>query len=411
MQFWYVSKYAGHPELSSYLRHYSIAKYLAMQSDKEVTLIFSRSSILSKIPEVKGHFKVMDSDGFKQIILNGPAVGMGFNLKRIWSWFWFEFQFIRFTFRSRIKPDVLLVSSLSILTFLSGVFLKRMYGCTLLVEVRDIYPLTLTELSGFSKRNPFILFLQWIERKAYLNADAIISTLYAHREHVRRICPGAETKCHYIPMGFDPEIEADKMSLAITDDCRVLSETLEGKFVVGYIGSFGVSQATEVIFDAIQIMKDDPIVRFLIVGSGPEKEKGLKRVEGCKNFICVDRVPHNQVPSYVSLCDVLLNPWLDRPIYQFGVSPNKWIDYMRSAKPFIVGLRNSDPILQRAGCAESIPSEDPDELVKCIRRFQMKDREALIDMGRRGREYLENNMSYPIHAATLADIVDGLCIG
>lgn len=410
MEFWYVSKYAGHPDLSSYLRHYSISKYLNKQPDYEVTLIFSRSSILNRIPEVKGHYKEMNSDGFRQIILNGPAVGMGFNLKRIWSWFWFEFQFLRFVFLSKKKPEVLLVSSLSVLTFLSGVILKKWYGCTLLVEVRDIYPLTLTELSGFSKRNPFILFLQWIERMAYRHADGIVSTLYHHNEHVKQVCPGAERKCHYIPMGFDPEMETNDISKEAVEDCRVLAKLLQGKFVVGYVGSFGISQATDVIFDAILAMKNDQRVQFLLVGSGPEKEKGLRKVEGCQNYTSVERVPHGQVPSYVALCDVLLNPWLNRSIYQFGVSPNKWIDYMRAAKPFIVGLTNSDPILERAGCAESIPAEDSDQLVRSIQRFQMKDRATLTEMGIKGRKYLEEYMSYPVHAATLAKIVDSLCI-
>lgn len=405
MKFWYVSKYAGKPELSSYLRHYFISKYLQRKEDMDVTLVFSRSSILRVVPEVTGHFKEENSDGFRQIILNGPAVGMGFNLRRIWSWFWFEIQFIRFAIKQREKPDFLMVSSLSVLTFLSGIILKRWYGCKLIVEVRDIYPLTLTELSGFKESNPFIVFLQWIERRAYKKADIILSTLYAHKEHVKRISPGSEIKCEYIPMGYDPESELLPQALNETEDMLSVKEQLKDKFVVGYVGSFGISQATPVIFETIARFKNQTDVVFLLVGSGPDKEKGMSLIHGCENYVSVERVPSEEVLFYVGLCDILLNPWLDRPIYQYGVSPNKWIDYMRAAKPFIVSLKNEDPILINADCAFIVSSENSEELVEKINYVSQLDNKELDSKGQKGRKYLQERMSYELHADTLYQLM------
>ena len=371
----------------------------------DVTLVFSRSSILRVVPEVTGHFKEENSDGFRQIILNGPAVGMGFNLRRIWSWFWFEIQFIRFAIKQREKPDFLMVSSLSVLTFLSGIILKRWYGCKLIVEVRDIYPLTLTELSGFKESNPFIVFLQWIERRAYKKADIILSTLYAHKEHVKRISPGSEIKCEYIPMGYDPESELLPQALNETEDMLSVKEQLKDKFVVGYVGSFGISQATPVIFETIARFKNQTDVVFLLVGSGPDKEKGMSLIHGCENYVSVERVPSEEVLFYVGLCDILLNPWLDRPIYQYGVSPNKWIDYMRAAKPFIVSLKNEDPILINADCAFIVSSENSEELVEKINYVSQLDNKELDSKGQKGRKYLQERMSYELHADTLYQLM------
>ena len=405
MKFWYVSKYAGNPKYSNHLRHYFISKYLQKQGDIEVTLVFSRSSILRTLPSIKGHFDTLYSDDFRQVILNGPAVGMGFSLKRIWSWFWFELQFMRYAVKSKEKPEWLMVSSLSQLTFLSGVILKRLYGCKLIVEVRDIYPLTLTELSGFNRNNPFVVFLQWIERKAYASADIIVSTLYNHAEHVKKISPGAENKCYYIPMGYDPE-RIEIAAVAAEDDSMGLTKrSLEGKFVVGYVGSFGVSQATKVIFEAIEEMRNDSNIVFLLVGSGPEKAKGLELVSDCDNYLSIERVPSDKVQFYAQQCDVLLNPWLKRSIYQFGVSPNKWIDYMKASKPFIVGLENSDPVLEKSKSAFQIQPEDTSALVEKIREIANIDRKILKEMGQNGRAYLEAEMSYESHANTLRTLI------
>jgi len=330
---------------------------------------------------------------------------MGLNLKRIWSWIWFELQFIRYAIRSNEKPEWLMVSNLSILTFLSGVLLKKLYGCKLIVEVRDIYPLTLTELSGFNIYNPFILLLQWIERKAYVRADIIVSTLYNHSEHVKRISPGAEGKCIYIPMGYDPDNQHNSVKSPEDGDMLQLKSKLKDKFVVGYVGSFGVSQATKVIFEAIQEMQHDSRIAFLLVGSGPEKARGLKLISACDNYLSVERVPLDHVQFYVQQCDVLLNPWLRRSIYQFGVSPNKWMDYMKASKPFIVGLETSDPILEKSKCTFQIVPEDSNALVEKIREITNIDKKILREMGQNGRTFLEKEMSYEEHANALLKVI------
>ena len=56
------------------------------------------------------------------------------------------------------KPDVIIVSSLSPLPIVSAYFWSKKYKAKLLFEVRDIWPLSLIEIGGFSKLNPLVLF-------------------------------------------------------------------------------------------------------------------------------------------------------------------------------------------------------------------------------------------------------------
>lgn len=107
--------------------------------------------------------------------------------KRILSWFAFEWHLYFLDRRRLERPDVVIISSLSLLTILYGVFLKRLYGCKLVFEVRDIYPLTLTEELGISACNPLVLLLKFVEKLGYRRADLIVGTMPNLRSHVQKV--------------------------------------------------------------------------------------------------------------------------------------------------------------------------------------------------------------------------------
>ena len=70
------------------------------------------------------------------------------------------------------KPDAILYSSPALVGFLGVKYLSNEYpDARLVFEVRDIWPLTLVELGGYSPKHPFIRLLQWIEDKAYRDSD------------------------------------------------------------------------------------------------------------------------------------------------------------------------------------------------------------------------------------------------
>ena len=78
-------------------------------------------------------------------------------MRRILSWLDFEWQLLGLPKEKLQTPDVVIVSSLSLLTILNGLLWKVRYKCRLIFEVRDIWPLTVTEEGGFTSWNPFVL--------------------------------------------------------------------------------------------------------------------------------------------------------------------------------------------------------------------------------------------------------------
>jgi hypothetical protein len=113
-------------------------------------------------------------------------------------------------------------------------YLAKKCKAKLVFEVRDIWPLTLTEIGGFSMKHPFILLLQWIEDRAYRYSDRVVSNLKNSVEHM--IARGMEAeKLAWIPNGFS----RDEFSLVKPLDADVLMKLPGNKFIVGYTGTFG----------------------------------------------------------------------------------------------------------------------------------------------------------------------------
>jgi hypothetical protein len=330
---WYISKYAVSKSFGNPTRQYRLCKYLSRMG-YNISLISSYS--VPKINDVvfDHYFIETNEEGFRQFLLRGPKIGQGFSIKRIWSWILFEFFVLRlFLFSKKFqRPDVIIVSSLSIMTFLTGVLLKFKYRSKLILEVRDIWPLTLVELGGFSKWNPFVLFLSFIEKFGYRNANAIVGTMPGLSRHVANVMGKELPVCH-IPQGFDPEIlQVPKLS----ESSQKLIDALEQDyFNVVYAGTIGKANSLNIIFDAARILNTKEKVRFYFIGEGSLKQYYIDAFGSLKNVYFVPHIVNSELRIVLHSFDLLLYPVSALPIYSYGVSANKLIDYGLSGVPIL----------------------------------------------------------------------------
>ncbi len=385
-----ISKYSILPQFGAPNRQYFISKYLSRQPDAEVLLIGSKST-LAPVPDIKGLYHSVSDGHLEMVTLNGPVVDPGFNLKRLRSWFVFEYNIFRFRKRiSAFKPDVVIVSSLSILTFLSGIFLKKWLHIPLVIEVRDIHPLTIIEVGKKSPYNPAILFLKLVEKYGYRNADLIVSPLPNADEHIRTIIK-KPFQFYWLPQGVDLNFYKQPTKKISFDVIKRES----GDFIIGYAGTLGKANALDVIFEAaVSIQNTHPHIKFLFVGDGPLKDNFKEKYKNLKNIYFAPAVSKIDLQQVLAKVDVVINTWLNIPIYRFGINPNKWIDYMYAAKPMLVAFSGNKSIIDEVGCGIVVPAENTQALVKGIIQFSEMQAGDLVKMGQQGKNYLVNNLSY-----------------
>lgn len=385
-----ISKYTILPQFGAPNRQYFISKYLSQQPDTDVLLIGSKST-LAPVPCFKGLYHSVSDGHLEMVTLNGPVVDPGFNLKRLRSWFVFEFNIFRF--RERIlafKPDVVIVSSLSILTFLTGIFLKKWLRIPLVIEVRDIHPLTIIEVGKKSPYNPAIIFLKLVEKFGYKNADLIVSPLPNADEHIRTVIK-KEFNFYWLPQGVDLKFYEQPVKKLPVE----LIERKPGDFIIGYAGTLGKANALDVIFEAaVSIQKSHPHIKFVFIGDGPLKNDFREKYKNLENIYFVPAVSKIDLQQVLEKVDIVINTWLNIPIYRFGINPNKWVDYMYAAKPLLVAFSGYTSIIEEEGCGIVVPAENTGALVKGIIQFSEMPAVELEMMGKRGKHYLIGNLSY-----------------
>jgi glycosyltransferase involved in cell wall biosynthesis len=131
-------------------------------------------------------------------------------------------------------------------------------------------------------------------------------------------------------------------------------------------------------------------VAFVLVGSGAEKEHLIdlaKKLE-LSNVYFLPPVSHSAVVALFERMDVLFIGWKNRPIYRYGVSPNKLMDYMLSSRPILHANGVGNDIVAECGCGISVPPEDPEAIARAVRRFMQMDEETRSAIGRKGKACL-----------------------
>lgn len=410
MNIWYISKYAESPVFGQPTRQYFFAKYFAKKG-LNVTLINSRSNGNKTIPSfhLKNHcYSYCES--VKIITINGTLINLGFNIKRIISWIEFELRLIYWAiFKTKERPDIIIVSSLSLLTVLSGIFFKNYFKCKFIYEVRDIWPLTLIETKNWKRKNILIQLLAYIERHGYKHADKIVGTMGNLKEHIKEISIEHVDKVEYIPTGFDYNFyseDEEVISKALSNFNKISKDS----FIVGYAGSMGVTNCVEQIIEVADKMKCEPVY-FILIGDGVLKSILTQKVNDLKlnNILFLGYYPKKNIPFILKRCHILLNPWLSNVnTYKYGLSPNKWIDYMYSGRPIIVSVDGFHNIINEAHCGVFIKAGDIDAMIDAINEYRSLDKDELDRIGNNGKKYLLKNLTYDILSEKYISLINKL---
>lgn len=400
-----INHYAGTPELGMEYRPYYIAREW-INDGHEVTIIAaSFSHVRSKQPYVKKSFEEQVIDGIRYIWVKTPHYH-GNGMKRFINILVFVFKIISKlrVIAKRYNPDVVIASSTYPLDNFPAYRISRKCNAQYAYEVHDLWPLSPMELGGMSKYHPFILLMKNAEIFAYKRVDKVISMLPLTLEYMTE--NGLDpSKWHYIPNGIN--IQEWKNSETLPEDIsKKISEIKNrGNLIISYAGSIGVANALDNFLDAAYGMKDKKIT-FLIAGDGPEKKRLIKRAEEERldNVLFIDPLPRRAIPKLLERCDILYIGLQKQPLFRFGISPNKLLDYMMAAKPVIQAIEAGNDITGDANCGFSIKPENPDELVKTINKmFKLTETER-ERLGQNGRKYVIRNHNYEILAGKMIKI-------
>lgn len=403
LRIWYVSKYVSPPAQATVgSRGYRLMQELAGRGH-DVTIITSTANHLADTPVLKTPYRLDRVDGMRLLWVKTTGFLGAKSIRRILSWLHFEIGVLRIKRQLPGSPDIVIGSSLSLLTVFSGLALRRRHRAKFVFEVRDIWPLTIVEEGGFSPRNPLVLALGAVERLGYRKADAIVGTMPNLAEHVREVS-GIDRPTFCVPMGY-VEDDASEMHLP---EAYLDADIPQGKILVGYAGSIGITNALDSLFVCAQLVAGDERIHFVIVGDGGLRASFENKYGHLGNITFVGRVPRSSVQRVLEEFDILYFSTYPSRVWKYGQSLNKLIDYMLSSKPIVGSYSGYPSMIDEAGAGVFVDPADADGLAKEITRLAdlpAQDREAI---GARGAAWVRQNRSYSTLAGNYEEILRGL---
>lgn len=394
-----INHYAGSVRHGMEFRPYYLAREWVRRGHRVSVVAASESHLRSQAPRLDGCARLDEAiDGIHYIWLATPSYrGNGAARIRNMAAFLMRLRRDGEQLADSLKPDVVIASSTYPLDIWPAHRIARRAGARLLFELHDLWPLTPMELGGYSRWHPFIMLLQAAENFACRHADAIVSILPKVGAHLEAhgMAPG---KLHLVPNGVDPaEWLEDGPELAPALAAAIERLKQDGNFVVGYAGTHGISNALQTLLDAAARLRGQPVA-FVLVGAGPQKAALLQNaaVLGLGNVHFFDAIPKAQVPALLRRFDLAYIGWHRQPLYRFGISPNKLIDYMMAARPVLHAVEAGNDPVAEAGCGLTVPPEQPHAIADAILSMMALAPEQRDRLGRRGRDFALANHSYPV---------------
>lgn len=399
---WIINQYASTPETGTGGRHYYLAKGLANQGHSVYLIASSFNHLLHRPMDIKKSFFIQQVEGFKFVWINMQPYRNAHDKKRIWNWFKFTWMLLKLPKILTQKPDAILASSPSPFVFLGAKRLAKKYNAKLAFEERDIWPLTLVELGGYTSKHPFIRMMQFVKDKAYRESDVVLSNLPNAIEHM--VNHGLKRdKFHWIPNGFDLAEVLNTQPLSN----KTLQALPKDKFIVGYTGTLGIANALVSLLEAANLLKSDESIAFVLVGSGKDKKDLIEKCEalGLNNISFIETIPKQQIQTMLAHFDICYIGWKNEPIYRFGIASSKLPEYLYSGKPIVHSFSGHGDMVVNANAGISVPAESPSEIANAILKLKALSSSQRAKLGMNGHQYALKYHNYENLAEKLAKVL------
>ncbi len=392
MKIWYICQFASMPNEGKYQRQFSLCKYMA----NDVSLFAGRHIHSSNFFFWSLNKKNIYDD-VNLILINGILSKSGINIKRILSMLNFELFLLISTFftKKSERPDVIIASSLSLFSFCSGVILSKKFNCKLIIEVRDIWPESPILAGKLKEKSALVKILRRIELLGYRKSNGIVATMPKFDLYMQRKYPSISFNFCHLSQGYDKQVQ--------------ITESIEYKlpegFNVCYAGNFDFADKIELMVDSAILLHENKNIHFYFIGNGPMKDVMKFKTNKFKTITFLDSIPKAKVISFLSKFNLLIMAMRDLQLYDYGISPNKMVDYLLSGKPLLVAYNGYKDILNEVNCGKYIETDNPQLLADTILEFSKMDKNELIAMGKRGKKYAESNMDFEMLSTKLLEFI------
>jgi glycosyltransferase involved in cell wall biosynthesis len=281
-----------------------------------------------------------------------------------------------------IRADLIFATSTPLTIALPGIYAAYRGRAPFVFEVRDLWP-ELPIAMGALKHTLSIAAATRLEVLAYCRAHHIVALSPDMKQGIieRGVEPQRVT---VIPNSCDFDLFDVPPSEG--KDFRREHDWLGERPLVVYCGTVGRINGVDYLAHlAAAMLRNDPDVRFLVVGRGSEQGRIRRYAEALgvldRNFFMIGGVPKRDIPTILSAADIATSLFIDLPA-MWANSANKFFDALAAGRPVAINHEGwlADLVRQR-GLGLVLDPRNVAESAAALARY-LNDDEAM----RRARE-------------------------
>lgn len=308
-------------------------------------------------------------DGYQNKLYQKENID-GIKVIRVWSYItansgfikrvldYVSFAFMAFSVGLFQKHDIIIATSPQFFTTWAGWGLSKIRKKPWIFELRDLWPESIKTV-GAMKQGFAIDVLEKIELALYRDATRVIAVTDAFKSNL--IKRGIDNeKIDVITNGSNVEL-----FYARPKDPQLLKQlNLDGKFIIGYIGTHGLAHSLDFIIRSISNISD-PDIHFLFIGDGAMKKTvtTLANELSLSNVTFLNPVSKEEVPKYLSICDVSLAPLKKEDNFK-TVIPSKIFEASAMRKPTLLGVEGqAQEIIETHNAGLCFEPENEDDFI------------------------------------------------
>lgn len=286
--------------------------------------------------------------------------------------------------------DYLLVESPPLFLGYSAMILSKKLKAKMIFNVSDLWPESAEKLNIVS--NKLLLKLAYkLEAKCYQKAHLITGQTMGIVENIKSRFPNKNV--HWLPNGVD--IALYNPSIIERSDFRDKNGFSNDDILFFYGGILGHAQGLKTLINAASLCKANKKIKFIIQGSGPQKEQLIELNNKLKNqnVFFHEPIAKSQMPGILKEIDVAIIPLKKLEIF-LGAIPSKIFESLAMCIPLILGVDGEAKhhFIDSANAGLFYEPENEKDMTNKI--LQLAESEVQRkEMGQNGRNYIIANFN------------------
>lgn len=291
--------------------------------------------------------------------------------------------------------DFLLCESPPLFLGYSAMRLAKKKNAKLIFNVSDLWPESAEKL-GVVNNAALLKMAYNLEEKLYKRSILVTGQTQGICKNINDRFPGVKT--YWLPNGVD--LDYYNPVTVESGNWRDEHGFLIGDFIFLYAGIIGIAQGLEVILNAAVNFKADTNIKFVLMGSGPEKEKLvlLKDKLQLENVFFLNAVTKKEMPAVLKSINAAIIPLRKLDLF-LGAIPSKIFENLAMEVPILLGVNGEarELFINKGNCGLYFEPENKMELIASITKISL-NKELAIQLGKHGRIFVNDRFNREVIA-------------